>query len=41
MEYKYEWNLNKYFYDNIENPQIKKDLNDVIEKLKDFIKKYK
>ena len=41
MEYKYEWDLNKYFYDNIENPQIKKDLNDVIEKLKDFIKKYK
>ncbi len=41
MTYKYEWDIKWYFYDSIEDEKFKKDLENVIKELKDFIKKYK
>jgi oligoendopeptidase F len=41
MTYKYNWDLEKYFYSNIDDPKLKKDLEQVITEIKNFIKKYK
>lgn len=41
MKYKYNWDLEKYFYKSIEDKDFKKDLCEVKEDLENFIKKYK
>ncbi len=41
MTYKYNWDLEKYFYNWIEDETLEKDLQLVINELQDFIKKYK
>ena len=41
MTYKYNWDLEKYFYKNINDEKLEKDLQYSIQEIKDFIKKYK
>ena len=41
MAYKYNWDLEKYFYQNINDEKLEKDLQDTIAEIKAFIKKYK
>jgi len=41
MTYKYKWNLEKYFYNWINDKNLEKDLKSVIEDIQNFIKKYK
>jgi oligoendopeptidase F len=38
---KTEWDLVKYFYSNINDPNIEKDLNNFIESIDNFVSKYK
>ena len=39
--YKYNWDLKRYFYESLYDYRFQKDLNDVIQQIQDFIKKYK
>jgi len=41
MKYKYSWDLEKYFYEDIESKKFKNDIEEVKNNLKDFIKNYK
>jgi len=41
MKYKYNWDLEKYFYKGINDPQLEKDLQDSVKKIRSFVKKYK
>ena len=41
MTYKYNWNLEKYFYNWIDDKNLENDLKSVIQDIQNFIKKYK
>ena len=41
MEHKYNWDLEKYFYKNIDEENLNKDIENTKKQLNDFIKKYK
>jgi len=41
MAYKYSWDLEKYFYKWVNNEKLEKDLQQAVNDIKSFIKKYK
>ena len=41
MTYKYNWNLEKYFYNWIDDKNLENDLKSVIQDIQNFIKKYR
>lgn len=41
MPYKTQWELSRYFYSGLDDPKLKKDIENILPTVKEFAKKYK